>query len=159
MSLCQGHFEKRTRIQHSSTTPQMDGINSNSSSAGVTRHPCTYCQRRKVKCDRLSPCTGCLTHGQECRQPEAQRAPRRARRVHNESVTQRVISLEKSLEHMKALAQSSEVKPLVSTPPQDDAESLSESSTGRLIVEEEKSRYLPGSSWANLADEVRAQSN
>lgn len=79
--------------------------------------------------------------------------------MHNESVTQRVISLEKSLEHMKALAQSSEVKPLVSTPPQDDAESLSESSTGRLIVEEEKSRYLPGSSWANLADEVRAQSN
>jgi hypothetical protein len=31
-----------------------------------------------------------------------------------------------------------------------------EDSLGRLIIEEERSRYVSGSSWANLADQVRS---
>ncbi|GAV51750.1 hypothetical protein ZYGR_0AF02210 [Zygosaccharomyces rouxii] len=30
-----------------------------------SRHPCGVCARRKVKCDRLIPCTNCIKRGQE----------------------------------------------------------------------------------------------
>ena len=127
------------------------------SSTIATRHPYTSCQRRKVKCDRLSPvCTGCLTHGQECRQPAAaaQRAPRRPRRVNEYSVSQRVNQLEKSLEEMKMAVLARDVKLGAADAPATQVGSAKHGYTGRLIVEDEKSRYVSGSSWANLADVV-----
>ena len=36
-----------------------------------------------------------------------------------------------------------------------DETGILEDSVGRLIIEDEKTRYISGSSWANLADQVR----
>jgi hypothetical protein len=127
-----------------------DHTNSTSS----TRHPCTSCSKKRVKCDRQAPCSRCLTHGQECRQPDAQRAPRKPRRAADDSVSRRVAHLEKSLLEMKTAVLNSHTKSAAvesSPTPEKRRES---SLTGKLIVEDEKSLYLSGSSWANLTDEV-----
>jgi hypothetical protein len=36
-----------------------------------------------------------------------------------------------------------------------DETGILEDSVGRLIIDDEKTRYISGSSWANLADQVR----
>jgi len=125
----------------------------NFSPTAATRHPCTSCQRRKVKCDRLLPCTGCLTHGQECQQPVAQRAPRRARRTRDDTVHQRMRQLEMSLEEIRDTVVRNETNPVAAGTIVVDG-SLPEDSAGKLILEDGKSRYVSGSSWENLTNEV-----
>jgi hypothetical protein len=130
------------------------------SSSSVSTHPCVACQRRKVKCDRKDPCTRCLKSGQECTQPEAHRAPRRPRRTEDATVLDRVRQLEKSLLQMRNIVAKS--KQAQDQTPKDigdlqhggEETKILEDSVGRLIVDDEKTRYISGSSWANLADEV-----
>ena len=38
--------------------------------------------------------------------------------------------------------------------PSPDSTGTLEDSVGRLIIDEDKTRYISGSSWANLADQV-----
>jgi hypothetical protein len=126
-------------------------------STTVLKHPCVTCQRRKVKCDRLDPCTRCLRTGQECTQPDAQRAPRRrARRTEDANVMDRLRQLENSLEQMRGLVakskQKSENGGAVDSDT-DQAKSLVDS-LGRVIIDDEKTHYIAGSSWTNLADQV-----
>lgn len=138
-----------------------DQIKSLESSSGyVSKHPCVLCQRRKVKCDRKDPCTRCLKSGQECTQPEAHRAPRRPRRTEDSDVLNRVRQLEKTLENMRKSAIKDES---VQARKSEDAGDITqdgeenkilEDSDGRLIVDDDKTRYISGSSWAYLADEV-----
>jgi ABC-type molybdenum transport system ATPase subunit/photorepair protein PhrA len=124
-----------------------------------SRHPCVSCQRRKVKCDRKSPCSRCLTTGQECRQPETRRAPRRARRAVRGLVSEKLRQLEKSLDEVRAAVlsgKSEEIDETAETAPiasEGQSQSL-DNSLGRLIIESENSRYISSSSWANLADQV-----
>jgi hypothetical protein len=131
---------------------------SSESRHSVSKHPCVTCQRRKVKCDRRDPCTRCLKSGEECTQPEVHRAPRRPRRTDDANVLDRVRQLENSLEQMRTLIANGKRA-------QDDGDGNSrnnpdetgilEDSVGRLIIDDEKTRYISGSSWANLADQVR----
>jgi hypothetical protein len=131
-------------------------------STSVTRHPCISCQRHKVKCDRRSPCSRCLTHGKECRQPDAQRAPRRPPRKSHD-VLDRVRQLEASLDEMRTLLKRSAVAEQHSTAEaavrhsnsvKEEPESL-DTSLGHLIIDDDRSRYVSTTSWANLTDEVR----
>jgi hypothetical protein len=124
-----------------------------------SRHPCVSCQRRKVKCDRKSPCSRCLATGQDCRQPETRRAPRRARRAVPGLVSEKLRQLEKSLDEVRAAVlsgkpeetgETAETTPIAS---EGQSQSL-DNSLGRLIIEDENSRYISSSSWANLADQV-----
>ncbi|KAJ0418340.1 fungal-specific transcription factor domain-containing protein [Aspergillus carlsbadensis] len=52
---------------------------------------CSYCRKRKVKCDGSNPCGNCLDHRQQCIYPPAQRRGRKnhGRRIHivNDSIT------------------------------------------------------------------------
>jgi hypothetical protein len=124
-----------------------------------SRHPCVSCQRRKVKCDRKSPCSRCLAYGQDCRQPETRRAPRRARRAVPSLVSEKLRQLEKSLDEVRAAVLSD--KPEETSETAETAPVASEgqpqpleNTLGRLIIEDENSRYISSSSWANLADQV-----
>jgi hypothetical protein len=124
-----------------------------------SRHPCVSCQRRKVKCDRKSPCSRCLAYGQDCRQPETRRAPRRARRAVPGLVSEKLHQLEKSLDEVRAAVLSGKPKETSETaetaPIASEGQSQPlENSLGRLIIEDENSRYISSSSWANLADQV-----
>lgn len=121
----------------------------------VSKHPCVTCQRRKVKCDRRDPCTRCLN----CKQPEAHRAPRRPQK-REANVLNRVRQLEISLKRMQALvadgkrAQDQKTKNAKGVHNSTDETRILEDSVGRLIIDDEKTRYISGSSWANLADQV-----
>lgn len=137
---------------------------SSETSSAVSRHPCVTCQRRKVRCDRNNPCTRCLRSGQECKQPEAFRAPRRPPRKQQANVLDRVRQLEDSLEQVRHLvshvpqvkAKSDEVGGGVEVRVEEVEikQEKVEDSLGRLIIEEERSRYVSGSAWANLANQV-----
>lgn len=135
------------------------GLDARSPRTTESRHPCVSCQRRKVKCDRKSPCSRCLATGQECRQPETRRAPRRARRAAPGLVSEKLRQLEKSLDEVRAAVLSGKPEEtgeaaeatLISSEGQ--SQSL-DNSLGRLIIEDENSYYISSSSWANLADQV-----
>jgi hypothetical protein len=129
-------------------------------------HPCVACSRRKVKCDRKSPCTRCLTTGRDCEQPEVRRTPRRPRKPQDGTVLDRVRQLENTLEEMKALlghgdiSNSDPPERAETQDPQADTEverprSLDES-LERLVVEDEKTRFIGSTSWANITDQVRS---
>ncbi len=122
------------------------------SSPVESRHPCASCQRRRVKCDRLSPCTNCITHGQECKQPDSRRAPRKPRKPTNASVLERVRQLEHTLEHLKSQTQPTAQTP--ATSPETRSPEPKEDDPGRLLIENNQSRYVSGSSWANVAEKV-----
>jgi len=128
-----------------------------------SRHPCVTCQRRKVKCDRRSPCTRCLTYGHECAQPALQREPRRPARKSQDLVA-RVRQLEDALEEAREKLRVHEttnenvgaempVPVEASVEVKEEGESL-DSLLGHLIIGEDKSRYISTSSWANFAWEV-----
>lgn len=40
---------------------------------------CIACRRRKLKCDRQEPCSGCTKNGLDCHYPVTGRIPRRSR--------------------------------------------------------------------------------
>jgi hypothetical protein len=42
---------------------------------------CAACRRRKVKCDKVNPCSNCTKSGIECDYPPRKRAPRRPRKT------------------------------------------------------------------------------
>lgn len=123
------------------------------------QHPCTVCQRRKVKCDRLSPCTNCLTHGYDCTKPESRRAPRKSRRKNDSSVLDRLRQLEDTLEKMRAQSALGIQQHDVPSPERMSGTGTRESAPkeedpGHLVIQDDQSRYVSGSSWANLAEKV-----
>lgn len=48
---------------------------------------CVMCRTRKVRCDKLSPCTNCRKGGIECVLPSLNRPPRWARRLEQNAAT------------------------------------------------------------------------
>lgn len=87
-----------------------------------------------------------------------QRAPRQPRRIQDTHILDRVRQLENALLQMKARVVNSK------STHEDKAESLEggsggnhnglEDGVGRLIIDDENTRYISGCSWTNLADQV-----
>ncbi|KAJ1328273.1 proline utilization trans-activator [Microdochium nivale] len=79
---------------------------------------CTTCRRRKVKCDRHSPCTPCLRNKAECVFPVSGRVPRRGRLGGLSAATHRNTGLLGRLRHLEALVSDlgSQVEVAVSAP-------------------------------------------
>jgi len=117
-------------------------------------HPCVACRRRKVKCDRNQPCSRCLITGDDCYQPEVQRAPRRSQKPRDTVLRDRVRQLESSLKEIKPLVLEEKVKEShKGLGPELKVEHFS---TGHLINGEERTRYISASSWVSLADKLSA---
>lgn len=55
--------------------------NANSSSSTPKLRSCVICRKRKVRCDKLSPCTNCKRANIACVVPSDDRPPRWARRL------------------------------------------------------------------------------
>lgn len=51
-----------------------------------SRHPCGVCARRKVKCDRLIPCTNCIKRGQENECVETSKKDAEKKNYHSELI-------------------------------------------------------------------------
>jgi hypothetical protein len=126
-------------------------------------HPCVACRHRKVKCDRRQPCSRCRATGDDCSQPEARRAPRRAQRPRDSVLLDRIRQLETSLEEIKPLVlekkghggEGAENEIPISTRQEGTRQLATEQgSNGLLINDREQTRYISASSWVSLADKV-----
>lgn len=60
--------------------PNPEANLSSTSGLSVVRVSCVTCRRRKVKCDKLSPCSHCLKSQIHCEYTPRKRAPKRPRK-------------------------------------------------------------------------------
>ena len=59
------------------------------------------CRRRKVRCNKQSPCSNCIKSGVECVFPLSRQASRKSRRPADEEVLSRLRHLEDVIEHLR----------------------------------------------------------
>ncbi|CAH0046607.1 unnamed protein product [Clonostachys solani] len=151
-------------VQPSSLSPPTPRI--------LNPYSCLPCRGKKKKCDRASPCLNCQRLGTECLY-----VPRRqsARQPPSLVIMERLRRLEGTINRMQKHMSPELAQRLASdeSPPHnqtwDDADSTSQSGPilpvddvaglgtdlGRLALEDGRSRYIIGSSWASLDDEVQ----
>ena len=87
---------------------------------------CVTCRRRKVRCNKRTPCSNCVKAGIECVFPPPGRAPRKSKRPHDAELLSRLRRLEGVIEHLSG-KKSGAVEPLstVSSPSQQEPGSAS----------------------------------
>jgi hypothetical protein len=61
---------------------------------------CVTCRRRKVRCNKRSPCSNCVKAGIDCIFPPPGRAPRKAKRPPDVELLSRLRRLEGVIEHL-----------------------------------------------------------
>ncbi|EEH11074.1 fungal specific transcription factor domain-containing protein [Histoplasma capsulatum G186AR] len=141
---------------------------------------CITCRRRKVRCNKIHPCSNCTKANTECVFPGPGRAPRKPRnRTDSELLTRlrRVEGVLKSLGaevnddsqlnlHPDLPSQRDETKTskpfthhvdtdFVKHPdPRDLAQREVEQEFGKLVIGDGRSRYLSNRFWSSLGDEV-----
>ncbi|KAJ5885107.1 hypothetical protein N7495_009617 [Penicillium taxi] len=136
---------------------------------------CTVCRSRKVRCDKLSPCTNCRRAGIPCVIPSSDRPPRWARRLQRPvtgDVMERLHHLENLVKELNGqLEQANSVKSptaLSSQPPRSSSQDQSskhrlvdsqspdvQSQFGRLVIKESnQSRYVGTGFWSKVNDEI-----
>ncbi|KAL4961319.1 putative C6 transcription factor [Aspergillus stella-maris] len=143
---------------------------------------CVTCRRRKVRCDKRNPCSNCVKANIECIFPPPGRAPRKVKRppAENAELLSRLRQLESIVEaaitnntqSTSSPSQGRSDQSIGEAPaqvqPQDDAPvgcqmaaatrqsqlpSL-EHEFGRLVIEENRSRYVSNRFWASLGDQI-----
>ncbi|KAH8703016.1 fungal-specific transcription factor domain-containing protein [Talaromyces proteolyticus] len=141
------------------------------------RHSCLRCRKRKVRCDRILPCSNCIRSQVQCVFPEGIKK-RRPKESHthitdphthllNDEVLSRIEKLEQKLDHLSqngsfppavdySLTNASILVSADSIPT--TTFSLSED-FGRLAVHKGKSRYVSSKLWQVLADEAKEMEN
>lgn len=61
---------------------------------------CITCRRRKVRCNKRSPCSNCIKAGTDCIFPPPGRAPRKSKRPPDAELLSRLRRLEGVIEHL-----------------------------------------------------------
>lgn len=61
---------------------------------------CVTCRRRKVRCNKRSPCSNCVKAGIDCAFPPPGRAPRKSKRPPDAELLSRLRRLEGVIEHL-----------------------------------------------------------
>ncbi|MCJ1390838.1 hypothetical protein MMC18_003699 [Xylographa bjoerkii] len=137
-------------------------------------YSCILCSQRKVKCDKIDPCSNCRKKGVACvfRAPAPPR--RRKRRSPEAALLSRLKRAEELLQSHRVtndgkddeshlvdshsddmdVATSVEGQEVTSHTRETPIRSLA-AENGRLIVEEGRSRYLENTLWKNLSDEFQ----
>ncbi|KAJ6188492.1 hypothetical protein N7519_003400 [Penicillium mononematosum] len=134
------------------------GTTHSRSSAPRVRLTCEACRQRKVKCDKLSPCTSCERLGLVCVPVERARLPRgRTRKPErivgsDKELSERVARLEKLL---KRVANERDESQVVSTGPASSHsytphQSAAEASQASADTRQGQSDYLPGAAPPHL---------
>jgi hypothetical protein len=82
---------------------------------------CVTCRRRKVRCNKRTPCSNCVKAGIECVFPPPGRAPRKSKRPQDAELLSRLRRLEGVIEHLSGKKPGA-VEPLssVSSPSQQE---------------------------------------
>lgn len=134
------------------------GTTHSRSSAPRVRLTCEACRQRKVKCDKLSPCTSCQRLGLVCIPVERARLPRgRARKPErivgsDKELSERVARLEKLLKIVaNERGDESHISSIVHVPSHSSTqqESVAEASTAGPDTHQDHD-YLPGAAQPHL---------
>lgn len=158
--------------------------NSNSNNAAPAPAPaphlnprsCVTCRRRKVRCNKHNPCANCVKAGIECVFPGPGRAPRKSRKAPDAELLSRLRKLEGVVHNLgahvdengvvvsPALAGSADIRarfgehhPAGDSPGSDRSDSKRHSidkQLGRLVINEDRSRYVSNAFWTAMSDEV-----
>ncbi|CAG8909658.1 unnamed protein product [Penicillium egyptiacum] len=139
--------------------PGQAGATHSRSSAQRVRLTCEACRQRKVKCDKLSPCTSCERLGLVCVPVERARLPRgRARKPErivgsDKELSERVARLEKLLKRV-ANDRGDELQVSSTVPASSHSYtqqgSAAEASTAGPNVRQDQNDYLPGATQPHL---------
>ena len=121
---------------------------------------CTLCRRRKVKCDRSSPCGNCQRVGAECIAYTPSRAPRgrqggRKRKRDESQLLERLAKLEAMVEDIEGQEEATagkQEKPLVADA--NTAKRLEADERLSTTRASEMDRYMASSFWVNLTNEI-----
>ncbi|KAI9848572.1 MAG: hypothetical protein M1837_007241 [Sclerophora amabilis] len=126
---------------------------------------CVTCRRRKVKCDKRSPCSNCSRANKPCTFPSPGRAPRRNPRSQDQELFARLHKLEGMVQELNGAQEDGEPSSSSRKAAMENGRPLTLDSeghpkswgreTGRLVVDEGKSRYVSSSFWASLSDHVQ----
>jgi len=129
---------------------------SHRSSAPRVRLTCEACRQRKVKCDKLSPCTSCQRLGLVCVPVERARLPRGRTRKPTERIVgsdkelaERVAKLEKLLKKVANERGTEEHRTPTPAPPPAATEPLSTQTKQDLVTEASK---VDADIWQNQND-------
>ena len=118
---------------------------------------CTYCRQRKIKCDKVHPCSPCQKSSLNCVFPERVRHPKKRRneaKAANEELLRRLGRMEELIERMKDEGQELQgdkadvLSPADSVATQDTGPKTSEA------VHTDVDRYIGGAYWRSLTNEV-----
>lgn len=147
-----------------------------SASGEISRNSCVQCRLRKVRCDRIQPCSTCLRNKVQCVFQEVRRRRRRVTQTLSTDIVARIERLEERIEHISGIcslsgksfmsasdplmgkAASSRTIHAEHEPPErvfptpSTHKVLSES--GRLAIQKGKSRYVSSTIWNVLANDV-----
>ncbi|KAJ9614712.1 hypothetical protein H2204_014520 [Knufia peltigerae] len=140
---------------------------------------CVTCRRRKVRCNKQEPCANCVRAGIECIFPAPGRAPRKSRKPPDAELLARLKRLEGVVHSLGAqvddhgvvsptttVAGSADIRARSfaagdahagDSPSSDRSDSKRQSidkSLGRLVINEDRSRYVSNSFWTSMSDEI-----
>jgi len=112
---------------------------------------CLTCRQRKIKCDKLSPCSGCQKSKFSCSYPSKFRS--RTKKAGSNH------ALKLRLEKLEDLVQTLGKPPTKNNPTSPTGRingegTGSSAELGRLVTEGNESRYIENSFWVTLSNEV-----
>lgn len=115
---------------------------------------CITCYKRKTKCDKKLPCSGCQKQKFECSYPPTASRTRK-KRIDSYIFKSRLEKLEGLVEDLNKHVDEETRRPPTSASENvtDKTEDLSRN-IGSLVIEEGWSRYLENSFWQILSDKV-----
>ncbi|KPM41953.1 hypothetical protein AK830_g4611 [Neonectria ditissima] len=90
LAILQGEEKDENQMSRQSRSPS-------TSRAGRVERSCVICHRRKVRCDKQSPCSQCARGGYSCLYPPAGPPVRRVRKTTITDVASRISELERTL--------------------------------------------------------------
>ena len=135
---------------------------------------CVTCRRRKVRCNKENPCANCVRAGIDCVFPGPGRAPRKSRKPPDAELLTRLRRLEGVVHSLgaqvdengvisPALTGSADIRARFGeaqrgdSPNSDLSDSKRQSidkNLGRLVINEDRSRYVSNAFWTGMSDEV-----
>ncbi len=147
----------------------------NASAPRLNPRSCVTCRRRKVRCNKENPCANCVRAGIECVFPAPGRAPRKSKKAPDAELLARLRRLEGVVHSLGAQVDDNGlVSPSITgsadirartfgethsgdSPTSDRSDSKRQSidrTLGRLVISDDRSRYVSNTFWTSMSDEV-----
>jgi hypothetical protein len=129
---------------------------------------CTYCQQRKIRCNRIFPCSNCIKANLTC--TPSKPTPVRKRRTPNVLLQERIKKVEALLEQYTLQGspadptsapthESLDLSPSASPAPSNGLSTPVSSGPGRLVVKNGGYKFLDSRIWGTIYDNVSGLSH